>query len=321
MSGTAAPTQEEYDAAELAYSKINNKTILWQNNQIGNPLSDNHFPTYGHTRFFSTDKKTFHILEIQSDEFQRPLLNKLKKSDERIIRTQGYVKEKQDLIDNWSPDKNSIMPENQQWANYKSQANEELKYLNEQIKNAEFDRDQIGGLMSSRSTNQNAQIASLEKNHSNRLFGETIRYAADNGFQTIRFPHASTMATIEGFGGGQLTLEQRLENPWTLENEGEFQSTINSLAKGTTYGHTTVAKRHGPFVNIPKEVNSVYSMDNSPRITHEEKGWAPKKARKPRMDTYANDESYRQSLYDQGWTDAEIADYNRTSISFFRKGQ
>ncbi len=317
MSGTAAPTQEEYDAAELAYSKINNKTILWQNNQIGNPLSDNHFPTkdygptYGHTRFFSTDKKTFHILEIQSDEFQRPLLNKLKKSDERIIRTQGYVKEKQDLIDNWSPDKNSIMPENQQWANYKSQANEELKYLNEQIKNAEFDRDQIGGLMSSRSTNQNAQIASLEKNHSNRLFGETIRYAADNGFQTIRFPHASTMATIEGFGGGQLTLEQRLENPWTLENEGEFQSTINSLAKGTTYGHTTVAKRHGPFVNIPKEVNSVYSMDNSPRITHEEKGWAPKKARKPRMDTYANDESYRQSLYDQGWTDAEIADYNR----------
>lgn len=317
MSGTAAPTQEEYDAAELAYSKINNKTILWQNDQIGNPISQSHFPakdygpTYGHTRFFATDNKTFNILEIQSDELQRPLLNKLKKADEYVIEAKNKIKDKQYKIDNFVPDPNNVMPDNLQWQNYTSQAREEIKYLEGKLKNAEFDRDQIGGLMSSRSTNQNAQISALEKNHTNRLFGETIKYAADNGFQTVRFPHASTVATIEGFGGGQLTLEQRFENPWTLENVGEFESTIKNLATSNTYGHTTVAKRHGPFVNIPKEVNSVYSLDQSPRITHEEKGWAPKKARKPRMDTYANDESYRQSLYDDGWTDAEIADYNR----------
>ena len=283
-SGTAAPTQEEYDAAELAYSKINNKTILWQNNQIGNPISDSHFPskdygpTYGHTRFFATDNKTFNILEIQSDEFQRPLLNKLKKADEYVIKAENQLKEKQVLIDQYKPNDNSIMPNEQQKRNYMQQAREEIKYLEGKLKNAEFDRDQIGGLMSSRSTNQNAQISALEKNHTNRLFGETIRYAADNGFQTVRFPHASTVATIEGFGGGQLTLEQRFENPWTLENVGEFESTIKNLATSNTYGHTTVAKRHGPFVNIPKEVNSVYSMDNSPRITHEEKGWSPKKS-------------------------------------------
>ncbi len=320
----------------ISSKDIQNKTILWQNDQIGNPISDSHFPskdygpTYGHTRFFTTDNKTFNILEIQSDELQRPLLTKFKKADERVIRTQGYIKDKQNLIDNWSADENSIMPPNQQWANYKSQANEEIKYLNDQIKNAEFDRDQIGGLMSSRSTNQNAQISALEKNHTNRLFGETIRYAADNGFQTVRFPHASTVATIEGFGGGQLTLDQRFENPWTLENEGEFGRVIKSLDTGNTYGHTTVAKKHGPFVNIPKEVNSVYSMDSSPRITHEEKGWAPKKASKPRVDVYEGKvdwdrqkgrflkdghpidaKTYRQSLYDQGWTDAEIVDYSR----------
>lgn len=317
MSGTAAPTQEEYDAQVLAYSKIKNQTILWQNDQIGNPSSDFHFPTnesgptYGHTRFFATDNKTFNILEIQSDELQRPLLTKLKKADEYVIEAKNKIKDKQYKIDNFVPDPNNVMPDNLQWQNYTSQAREEIKHLEAHLKNKEFDRDQIGGLMSSRSTNQNAQISALEKNHTNRLFGETIKYAADNGFQTVRFPHASTVATIEGFGGGQLTLEERLENPWTLENEGEFDTAIKSLANGNTYGHTTVAKRHGPFINIPKEVNSVYSMDNSPRITHEEKGWAPKKARKPRMDTYANDESYRQSLYDDGWTDAEIANYNK----------
>lgn len=318
----------------IAVKGLTNKTILWQNDKIGNPISDSHFPskdygaTYGHTRFFATDNKTFNILEIQSDEFQRPLLTKLKKADERIINAQNKKKEKQNLIDQWQVSENSIMPPNQQWANYKSQANEEMQYLDDQIRNTEYERDQIGGLISTRTDIQNKQLNALEKNHTNRLFGETIRYAADNGFQTVRFPHASTVATIEGFRGGQLTLEDRFENPWTLENAGEFESTIKSLATGNTYNFTTVAKRHGPFVNIPKEVNSVYSMDNSPRVTHEEKGWAPKKARKPRMDTYANDESYRQSLYDDGWTDAEIADYSRNighwknnHISMWRDGK
>ena len=301
----------------IAKKGVINKTILWQNDKIGNPVSDNHFPTkdhgatYGHTRFYATDKKTFNILELQSDEFQRPLLNKLKKADEYVIQAKNKIKDKQYKIDNFVPDPNNVMPDNLQWQNYTSQAREEIGYLRASLKNTESDRDKIGGLMSSRSTNQNKQLNALEKNHMSRMFAETVKYAADNGFQTIRYPHASTMATIEGFGGGQLTLEERFENPWTLENVGEFDTEIKSLATGNTYGHTTVAKRHGPFINIPKEVNSVYSMDNSPRITHEEKGWAPKKARKPRMDTYANDESYRQSLYDDGWTDAEIANYNK----------
>lgn len=292
-----------------------NETILWQNDQIGNPISDSHFPTneygptYGHTRFYTTDENTFTILEIQSDEFQRPLLNKLKKADERIISAQNKKKEKQNLIDNWSPDKNSIMPPNQQWANYKSQADEEINYLNDQIKNAEFDRDQIGGLIQSRSTGTNTQLKALEKNHTNRLFAETIKYAADNGYQTVRFPHASTVATIEGFGGGQISLADRLENPWTLENEGEFGRVISELATHNTYGHTKVAKQHGPFVVIPKEVNSVYSMDSKPRVTHEVEGWAPKKATKPRSELYENDEAYREELYKQGWTDTEIAEY------------
>jgi hypothetical protein len=311
--------EQRVDATSYAIAKkgVKNKTILWQNDKIGNPVSDNHFPTtdhgatYGHTRFFATDKKTFNILEIQSDEFQRPLLGKLKKADEYVIEAENKIKDKQYKIDNFVPDPYTIMPDNLQWQNYTSQAREEIKHLEASLQDLSDSRNKVLSLLKTRSTGQNAQIKALEKNHANRLFGETIKYAADNGFQTVRFPHASTVATIEGFGGGQLTLEQRFENPWTLENEGEFDRVIKSLATANTYGHTTIAKRHGPFVNIPKEVNSVYSMDNSPRITHEEKGWAPKKARKPRMDTYADDESYRQSLYDDGWTDAEIAHYSR----------
>ena len=315
LSGTLAPSQEEYDAAELAYNSIQNKTILWQNDKIGNPVSDNHFPTedlgptYGHTRFFSIDGKTFNILEIQSDEFQRPLLAKLKKSNEYVIEAQNKIDAKQYKIDNFVPDQNSIMPDNQQWQNYTSQAREEIKYLKSSLKDAESNRDKIQALLQSRSDVQTAQLKNLEKNHSRRLFSETIGYALDNNYQTVRFPHASTVATIEGFGGGQASLADRLENPWTLENIAEYEKAINSMNTGNTYGHTTVAKRHGPFVSIPKEVNSVYSLDNSPRITHEEKGWAPKKTTKPRRDVYADDASYRESLYKSGWSDAEIDAY------------
>jgi len=291
-----------------------NKTILWQNDQIGNPNNDFHFPTndhgptYGHTRFFATDKKLFNILELQSDEFQRPLLTKLKKADERIISAQNKKKEKQNLIDNWSADENSIIPPNQQWSNYKSQANEEIKYLDDQIKNAEYDRDQIGGLISTRSANTNKQINALEKNHMSRMFAETVKYAADNGFQTVRYPHQKTVAVVEGF---EPSIEDKdvLVNPWTRSNIADFDVAINELSAGNTYGHTKVAKQHGPFVHIPDEVNSIYSMDNNPRITHEVEGWAPKKATKPRSDLYKNDKAYREELYKQGWTDEEIAEY------------
>lgn len=290
----------------IAKKGVVNKTILFQNDKLGDPLNNNHFPTdefgptYGHARFFSTDKKIFNILELQSDEMQRPLLSQLRKIEDNYLRKQSEITA--------YTEKRNMMIKKGLWENKPLTSDRNVELLEKDLRFFANKNLEISNLISQRSNTQNAQYAALEKNHSNRLFAETIKFAADNGYQTVRFPHQKTVATIEGFNRGK-DLEQILVNPWTRDNVAEFDKSIADLETGNTYGHTTVAKRHGPFVNIPKEVNSVYSMDNSPRITHEEKGWAPKKATKPRMDTYANDESYRQSLYDQGWTDAEIADY------------
>lgn len=318
MSGTAAPTQAEYDEQKLAWSKITNKTILFQNDKLGNPIAPgNHFPTdefgptYGHARFFSTDKKTFNILELQSDEMQRPLLSQLTKNESLAISKQKRLEL---LRANWAPNNKIITPAITQERDYQALMQKKQK----EIDNLGIRNIEIGNLINQRSNVQNAQYTALEKNHSNRLFAETIKFAADNGYQTVRFPHQKTVATIEGFSTGKDT-EEILVNPWTKDNVAEFDKSIADLQTGNTYGHTTVAKKHGPFVSIPVEVNSVYTMDNSPRITHQTEGWAPKKSRKPRMDVYGamvdkdgwsyDDESYRKSLYDDGWTDPEIDEY------------
>ena len=114
MSGTAAPTQEEYDEQLSAWSNITNKTILFQNDKLGNPIAErNHFPTnefgptYGHARFFSTDKKIFNLLELQADEMQRPLLLQLSKNESLAISKQ---KKLELLRANWEPNNNIITP-------------------------------------------------------------------------------------------------------------------------------------------------------------------------------------------------------------------
>ena len=320
MSGTSAPTQEEYDLSVAEMKNIVNKTILWQNNSIGDPINDSHFgtdefgPSYGHSRFFvDLRKKIFNILEIQSDELQRPLLTKLAKNEAFAIDAQEKLDKliiELKSLPEWEPNPNSIVPAIEQTREYQSKIQGKIKNKEAELFAAGERNIEITNLLESRTPNVNAQVKNLEKNHVSRLFGETIQYAVSQGHSTVRFPHASTLATIEGFGQGGATLEEMLVVPWTQTNVAEFDKKIDLLNRAQTYGHTTVSKQYGPFVNVPAEVNSVYSMDNSPRVTHETANWTPKKIRKPRMDTYGGDTpAFRESLYKDGWTDAEINAY------------
>lgn len=343
--GTALSMQQIAGATGPGVNQkpINAQTILWKNTNVPNQEGISHFEgtpgVYGHTRYYANPKlpSLFTILEIQSDEFQRPILNKIKKNQESLAKIEEKLKLHEDGAFKFEVNKASIYGDAQQERDFIQKLREDKKQLEH---SKQILTDAINNsykTLDARTDLQNSQIKNLEKNHSNRLFSETINYASDNNFKTVRFPHQSTIATIEGFSSGQLSLEQRLENPWTEMNVAEFDQNLKRLTNEATYGHTKIAKKYGPFVYIPNSshfvhgtvhnkaadmnvmlrtnpdysvsTNSVIRLDSNGDMVYTNGKPQSVKHLKPNVTKYMNDENYRSEMQKLGWTDDDIVDF------------
>jgi len=145
-------------------------------------------------------------------------------------------------------------------------AGEEIRKLNMRILRGEKNIAGIQAYMDKQDPNVLAQMRALDRNFDTRLFGECTRWAANNNFNQLRFPTQLTEAIIQSYpnlsGEAGNGLNDFLSNPWTEINVAEYDKHVIDFFQGNTYGgHTTVAKKYGPFVYIPPEVNTLYSGD------------------------------------------------------------
>tara|TARA_B110000858_G_scaffold197883_1_gene261316 strand:- start:22 stop:2832 length:2811 start_codon:yes stop_codon:yes gene_type:complete len=143
----------------------------------------------------------------------------------------------------------------------------------DQIKKYEETVDKINASFDP-NTPEGLQRKSLNKNYQIRQIQETIAWAASNGFTSITYPTAETVAVIQGYtanNGLTQGLEKVLENPWTHVNAASFDTEIHRLFTSNGGADLTgtvpakIATSYGPFVVIPKDIKTVFQLGNASR--------------------------------------------------------
>lgn len=232
--------------SQMAHNKQMNKTITFSNEEKFGRGSSDHFDenTLGHSRVFVSPEEpdVFHILESQSDFYQKSPLDKAQKN----------VKARQNILDEAINDVESkeIFGED-----YDRLILDSHKM---KLSEANYELKQAQKIMHD---NPNpVQKILLGDKHQERLLQENLDYAAKNGQSKLRYPTPETAAKIQGYKKLQREVPIVRENELAPPPELIDMNTNTSYFNGDDYlpEHKTILKKYSEY---PKMVKKTLGVD------------------------------------------------------------
>lgn len=197
--------QEAADAAAVKVESeiLSNQTITYANpDRFGEGSTEHGFPkgTVGHSRYFVTkeDPETYHILETQSDYFQKKFAKGKTHDVESLREYKDYVKENEEILKDITPAPGGLDNTGKQlYQNSKGEIFSTDKYraLSETWQDIVRNyKKQLG--LQEETWGQQEMFA---KNFRQRLLQEAVQDAADAGMSTVRVPANRTAAKIQNY--------------------------------------------------------------------------------------------------------------------------
>ena len=227
--------------SQMAHNKQMNKTIIFSNEEKFGRGGSDHFDenTLGHSRVFVSPEEpdVFHILESQSDFYQKSPLDKAQKN----------VKARQNILDEAINDVESkeIFGED-----YDRLILDSHKM---KLSEANYELKQAQKIMHD---NPNpVQKILLGDKHQERLLQENLDYAAKNGQSKLRYPTPETAAKIQGYKKLQREVPIVGENELAPPPELIDMNTNTYYFNGNDYlpEHKTILKKYSEYPKMVKK--------------------------------------------------------------------